>query len=206
MKYSTFILVGVCVIIFLLQISIQGFTDNFVLKKELLFNEPWRLLTSIFLHSGIPHLLLNMFSLALFGIILENIIVTRRFLLIFFISGLIASLFSGFFYNSALGASGAIFGIIGNLIILRPKLMIWVYGVPMPMFLAGIVYLIVNLFGVFLQIGNTGYIAHLFGLVIGLLFGFLYYNKFKEKKIKNKMYDGLIEKELDEWERKNKMR
>src|SRR3989344_4411760 len=130
MKYSTFILVGVCVIIFLLQISIQGFTDNFVLKKELLFNEPWRLLTSIFLHSGIPHLLLNMFSLALFGIILENIIGTRRFLLIFFISGLIASLFSGFFYN----------------------------------------------------------------------------NKFKEKKIKNKMYDGLIEKELDEWERKNKMR
>ena len=206
MKYSTFILVGICIIVFILQISIPGFTDDFVLKKELLFSEPWRLLTSIFLHSGIPHLLLNMFSLALFGIILENIIGTKKFLLTFFISGLIASLFSGFFYNSALGASGAIFGVLGNLIILRPKLMIWVYGLPMPMFLAGIIYFIVNLFGAFLQIGNIGYIAHLFGLLIGLIFGVFYYNKFKEIKIKNKMYDGLVEKELDEWERKNKMR
>ena len=191
MKYSTFILVGVCVIIFLLQISIQGFTDNFVLKKELLFNEPWRLLTSIFLHSGIPHLLLNMFSLALFGIILEKLIGSNKFLLVFFASGIIANLIAVNFYSSSLGASGAIYGILGCLAIIKPLMMIWAFGFPMPMFIAAILWVGAGVLGVFMP-SNVGDIAHLSGIGIGFIIGLVLREWRKAKKELMRVPEGYM--------------
>ncbi|MBS3149278.1 rhomboid family intramembrane serine protease [Candidatus Woesearchaeota archaeon] len=120
------------------------------------FNRPWTLITSIFLHGSLEHLMYNLFALALFGIILENVIGTRKFLVLFFISGLFASVISSFFYNSALGASGAIYGILGALVVLRPTMQIWAYYIPMPMYIAGLVYFVVNFFGAYFGIGNTG--------------------------------------------------
>ncbi|MBS3150142.1 rhomboid family intramembrane serine protease, partial [Candidatus Woesearchaeota archaeon] len=103
------------------------------------------------------HLMYNLFALALFGIILENIIGTKKFMLIFFMSGIVASVISSFFYNSALGASGAIFGILGALALLRPNMTIWIYFMPMPMYIAGIVYLIINFFGAYFLWGIFWY-------------------------------------------------
>ena len=123
-------------VIFLLQVLIEGFTDYFILDaKTALFNS-YTLVTAIFLHSGIPHLFYNLFGLALFGSILEHIIGSKKFLILFFVSGLAASLVSIPFYARVLGASGAIFGILGMLGILRPKLTVWLYSMPMPMIAA----------------------------------------------------------------------
>ena len=166
-RYSVLIICGIILVAFILQFAVDGFTDSFKLVGSEAFTRPWILLTSIFLHGDIGHILYNLFALALFGIILENIIGTRKFLVLFFSSGLIASIISSFFYTSALGASGAIYGILGGLVILRPSMQIWLYYVPMPMYFAGLVYIIINLFGAYFGIGNTGYIAHLSGLVVG---------------------------------------
>ncbi|MBI4154894.1 rhomboid family intramembrane serine protease [Candidatus Woesearchaeota archaeon] len=202
MIYSTFLITGLISLFFVIQSIVHGFTNAFVMKQSSLFSQPWRLLTSIFLHSGIVHLLYNLLSLVLFGIILENILGTRRFLVLFFVSGIISSFFAGVFYKESLGASGAIFGIIGTLVILRPKLMIWVYGMPMHMFLAGIIYFFVNLIGAYLNVGNTGYIAHLSGLLIGLIFGFFYYKRFKPAKIEKLKLHEIDLRKIDEWEKR----
>ena len=100
----------------------------------------------------------------------------KKFLLVFFVSGILANIISVFFYPSSLGASGAISGIIGALIIVRPMLVVWAFGLPMPIFIAGIVWVAGDLIGAIgyfagNPIDNTGNIAHLAGMFFGLLFG-----------------------------------
>lgn len=77
--------------------------------------QPWRLITSMFLHFGIVHLVMNMFALYWLGTLLEPAVGTTRFVLIYFFCGIvagIASLLFNLFIPSA-GASGAIFGLFG---------------------------------------------------------------------------------------------
>jgi len=71
MKYFTFWLAGLCVLFFLLQLLIPTFTDSFVLNQQA-FLQPWRFLSSIFLHGSLIHLVYNMFALLMFGFILEK--------------------------------------------------------------------------------------------------------------------------------------
>jgi rhomboid protease GluP len=74
----------------------------------------WRLLTAVFLHSGVIHLLFNLYALYTLGPLLEGYIGHLRFLAVFFISGLYGSLLSYAFSGSiSVGASGAIFGLLG---------------------------------------------------------------------------------------------
>lgn len=174
----------ICTIVFLFQL-IPGFTDLFVLNKSA-FAEPWRFLTAIFLHGGIGHLIYNLFALALFGSILESAIGSRKFLFVFFISGIFANIFAVNFYDSSLGASGAIFGVFGALMILRPGMIVWAFGIPMPMALAGLLWISGDIFGVFAP-DNVGHLAHLAGVAAGLVFGaFLRENKkniYQEQRI-----------------------
>lgn len=194
------------VIVFLLQIFISGFTEFFLLNSDALFSfEVWRFFTSIFLHGGIAHLFLNGFALLLFGSILESFIGGKRFLGVFFVTGILANLISVNFYDSSLGASGAIFGIIGALIIIRPTMPVWAFGLPMPIFIAGIIWAAADLLGAvgFLvgnPIDNTGNIAHLSGMFFGFLFGF-YYRKLVERK-RQRVNVSLDEGEVRNWESK----
>lgn len=170
------------IIVFLLQI-IPGFTKYFILNENSM-KEGWRFVSSIFLHGNLIHLIYNLFALALFGSILEKLINSRNFLIVFFITGILANLVSVNFYSSSLGASGAIFGVIGALIIVRPMLIIWAFGMPMPIFIAGIVWAMGDLLGAYgfltgNPINNTGNIAHLSGMLFGLLIGVLFRKKTK---------------------------
>lgn len=174
---------------FLMQIFISGFTENFLLDSSAKV-ELWRFLTSIFLHGDLTHLLYNLLALGLFGSILEKLIGNKNFLLVFFLSGIIAGVASFFFYDSSLGASGAIFGVIGALIIVRPTLPVFVFGLPMPIFIAGILWAGGDIIGVFVP-SNVANLAHLAGLAFGLILGF-FYRKPSERKNKLIMDEGLI--------------
>lgn len=172
-KFYSLWLCLICIIVFILQLLISGFSELFVLNKSALYNyEFWRFVSSIFLHASLPHLLYNLFALALFGFILEKLIGSKRFLIVFFASGIIANLIAVNFYDSSLGVSGAIYGILGCLAVLRPLMMIWAFGFPMPMFIAAIVWVGAGILGVFMP-SNVGDIAHLSGIFIGFLFGLI---------------------------------
>ena len=190
---------SVIFIIFLLQVFIEGFTGYFILDTGIVLLKVYTLITAIFLHSGIPHLFYNIFGLALFGSILEHIIGSKKFLILFFASGLIASLISIPFYASVLGASGAIFGILGMLGILRPRLTVWLYSMPMPMILALFVWGAGDVLGIFAPT-CTANIAHLGGLAAGVVVGLVYRTQFMEKKEKREKV-FIDEDKVKEWEK-----
>lgn len=173
------------IIVFILQISFKGFTELFVLN-QLAYPQIWRFVTSIFLHGSTPHLMYNMFALFFFGIALEKLIGSRKFLLVFFGSGIIANIISINFYPSSLGASGAIMGIIGCLTIIKPLMMVWAFGLILPMFIAAILWITGDILGIFMP-SNVGNIAHLSGIGIGFLIGILLRAFIKKTSRSNKI-------------------
>ena len=204
-KFYSLWLCAIMIFVFLFQLFVNGFTELLILDDSS-FVQPWRFLTAIFLHGGAGHLLYNIFALALFGSILEKLITGKKLLLVFFLTGLIANLIAVNFYSSSLGASGAIFGVIGALIVIRPGLPIFAFGIPMPIFLAGIIWAAGDLLGaaayfVGNPINNTGNIAHLSGMVIGLFLGFLF--REKERFRENGVRYRLNEHEVRRWEDDN---
>lgn len=204
MKHYSLWLTGIIVAVFFLQMIFPAVTENFKLVASDAWSRPWTLLTAIFLHGSIVHLLYNGFGLAVFGSILEELIGSRRFLLVFFAAGLVSSIASTFFYNSVLGASGAIFGVMGALTVLRPTMTVWVYYIPMPMYIAAVVWAIADLFGFIVPqgIANAG---HLTGLAAGIAAGFLIRGKKPVRIVfgKNEKSSFLTAEEFDKWEKEH---
>jgi len=178
-------IIGINILIFLIQIVWTPFTGLFVLDSSLVLSEPWRLLTSMFMHGSFSHIAFNMFGLLMFGPILEQIIGSRRFLQLYIGSGLFAGIVAAMLYPSALGASGAIFGMLGAMIILLPNLKLLLFFViPMPLWVAGILWVAIDIFGM-LNPGNVANAAHLAGIGVGLLYG--YYIKRPRINTNNKL-------------------
>jgi len=140
--------------------------NNYLIMVEA---EYWRLLTAMFLHADILHIFFNMMALLIFGAAVEENFYKYQYLLIYFISGFIGNIASLFLLpvNSiSLGASGAIFGLIGAAFV------VYIKENPSFLFLALLYmgYFIVSSFG-----PGINAIAHLFGLAGGLLLGLLFY-------------------------------
>jgi membrane associated rhomboid family serine protease len=200
-KFYALQLTAICILVFILQITLPSFTELFLLNQKS-FSQIWRFVTAIFLHGSLAHLLYNVFALALFGSILEKLIEGKRFLIIFFLTGVLANLVAVNFYNTSLGASGAIFGVIGALIIIRPMLIIWAFGLPMPIFVAGILWAALDFIGIFVP-SNVGNIAHLVGMFFGLLFGLIL--KKRRSRRPRTLRDKIVlnENKIKAWEDKN---
>ncbi len=198
MRYIALLLTTICVVIFILQMMFPAVTNSFALVSSEVLQRPWILVTSMFLHGGVEHLIYNMFALALFGSILEKIIESRRFIILYFISGLIAGLGAAFFYPAALGASGAIFGVLGCLAVLRPRMRVYVGYIPMPMALAAVLWALGDLVGMFAPT-ETAHAAHLFGIFFGIALGLYYRKRFREKRVKRKI-KPMPERQMRTWE------
>lgn len=174
-KFYSLWLLLLILVVFILQL-IPGFTEAFVLNNETVTNyQYYRFITAIFLHGDITHLFFNLFALFFFGISLEKLIGSRKFLLIFLLSGIIANIISVNFYESSLGASGAIYGVMGALVVMRPFMIVWTFGMLMPLFIASILWVTADVLRTMGAFGptNIGSIAHLSGILIGILLGLL---------------------------------
>lgn len=204
MRFVALWLSGICILVFIFQLMFG--TDLFVLYSSVVWQEPWRLLTSIFAHASLSHLISNLWALALFGLILEGAIGPEKVLYFFLGSGLLINLFS--LYPSSLGASGAIYAIIGALMVLRPWFIIWINFLPVPMLVAGFFYLVQDALGLFAP-SDVGHLAHISGLFIGIIVAFLFWREKRDNKKdrkNSKESDKLIDKELDDYERSHGLR
>ncbi len=151
----------------------------------------WTFLTSMFMHAGFFHLLVNMLSLMFIGSLVEKIIGKRRYFWFYMLSGIFAGvffvlmslIFTGDFGLYAVGASGALFGLIGLLMLLTPNLPVYIMFIPIPIKMKyaapGMLILlwIISVAGN-ISIGNT---AHLGGLIVGLIYGLFLRTKYKNK-------------------------
>jgi len=197
MSYYSIMLIAVCIVVFAIQMFSNGFTEAFMLTSSEVLLKPWTLVTSMFLHGSESHLIFNMFALFLFGLLLEKFIGSKKFLLVFFLTGIVAST-AALFYVSSLGASGAVYGIIGALAALRPRMNVWVYGVPMPMVAAAGLYLLLDFAGMFFP-SNVANTAHIAGLVTGIAIG-LVIREPRQKKEKASKERLLTDEEINQWE------
>ncbi|MDY3798490.1 MAG: rhomboid family intramembrane serine protease [Bacilli bacterium] len=120
--YITYIIMGICFIMFLITgmgndtgVLIEYGANLDVLVKN---GEYYRLLTSMFLHSGLFHLFFNMYALYIIGPQVESFFGKTKYLIIYLLSGISGSLLSvAFNVNTvSVGASGAIFGLFGALL------------------------------------------------------------------------------------------
>ncbi|MBI2970932.1 MAG: rhomboid family intramembrane serine protease [Candidatus Aenigmarchaeota archaeon] len=198
MKYVALYLAAALGIVFALQ-SLLPLTDELVLRSADVAARPWMLLTSMFAHGSLYHLLSNVVALALFGLVLEGVIGWKRWLAVYFVGGIAAGVAAALFYPASLGASGAVFGVIGALAVLRPRTVVFALGVPMPMIVAAGVWALLDIGGMF-NPGDIANAAHLGGLAAGLLFGLYYKKTFPEERHKRQKATAVSDKELDRWE------
>jgi membrane associated rhomboid family serine protease len=179
----TFMLITTCVLIFFLEYLVP-LSREFAFKPIDAISEPWVWVTSIFLHADFNHLLFNMIALFMFGNYLESRVNERQFLTIFIAAGLFGNL-AYYLTNplgtiSALGASGAVYGIMGMLAILYPGLVVYFFGfAPVPMIFAAFLWFVMEFSGMFTP-SNIAHQAHLAGLVAGMVYG-LYVRRTKRK-------------------------
>ena len=135
--------------------------------------EAWRLITSTFLHSGFAHLAMNMISLYFLGSFVEISFGRGRFLALYFMSGIaggLAYLYLGTVTAPAVGASGAIFGLLGG--VFGFALRQGTFSLQNPLISQLLILTAINLF-LGAAIPNVSNIAHIGGLVGGLIFGWL---------------------------------
>ncbi len=205
---ATLTLFFLCTVTFALQyyFALQevDIAKYYALYPPAVPEEPYRLITAMFLHADSAHLAQNMFALLLFGMVLESLIGTRKFLIVYFLAGLVGNLAGMIAYPDAysLGASGAIMGIVGCLVILRPFMLVW-FGGPIPLVLLVSFWIFIDVAGIFDPYSRIGNAAHLAGLFVGALLGSVWKERYDEKKLARKKARKeveLSEEELERWE------
>jgi len=144
--------------------------------------KPYQFFTHLFLHAGFTHILFNMFGLWMFGRILEVRMGSVRFLILYFVSGLAAGLLQEVMggFSVAVGASGAVMGVLAAFGYLFPNTELMLIFLPIPIkakyFIPALVAL--DLFGgIYKAPGdNIAHWAHLGGAIAGFLL-VLFWNK-----------------------------
>lgn len=160
-------------VMFLLQLTVPGVEQPFVLVPALLLTRPWTIISYMFLHGGFGHLLFNMISLFFFGPRLESRLGSKNFLILYLVSGMAGALLSLVFspWSAIIGASGAIFGVLLGFAMYWPhdKILIWgILPIEARWLVAGMTAL--ALFGGFTGSSDgVAHFAHLGGFVGGWL-------------------------------------
>ncbi len=162
-------------------ISYKGFNDQLFFRKyefhigSIRAGEQLRMLTSGFLHVDMAHLGFNMLTLYFFAPIILNQFGDLWFLYIYFGSLICGSLLTYYFHKDeyhyrAVGASGAVTGIIYSSILLFPDMeLLLFFAIPIPGYIFGIGYLLYSIYGMKAKRDNIGHTAHFGGAIGGYL-------------------------------------
>jgi membrane associated rhomboid family serine protease len=158
-------------------ISYKGIQDSLFFRKNefhigsIQAGEQFRILSSGFLHADFQHLFFNMFTLYLFAPYVVFHFGNFYFFVLYFGSLIAGSLLTLYFHKSeyqyrAVGASGAVTGIIYSAILIEPN--IYMYGF-MPGYIFGFLYLILSIYGMKTKKDNIGHVAHFGGAIGGFV-------------------------------------
>lgn len=177
----TWSLIGACILVFIVQLvtggsSLRGaVTAAWVYYPPFTEFQPWRMLTSLFLHGSFLHILFNMYSLFIFGPIMERALGRWRFLVLYLVSGFGGSVAVLLIAPqiAVLGASGAIFGLLGAFFVIQRRL-------------GGNSIQLIIVIGLNLVMGfvipNVAWQAHVGGLVAGGLTALVFLKTRQERK------------------------
>lgn len=167
--------------------SLKGFNDPHFFERykfgvgAIQGGQKDRMVTSGFLHVDFSHLFFNMFTLFFFAPVVIDWFGPGKFLILYVISLVAGSLLALFFhknepYYSAVGASGAVTGVLYAAILLEPgmRLGIMFIPIPLPAYVLGILYLFYSIYGMKTRLGNIGHTAHFGGAIGGYVITLLF--------------------------------
>lgn len=200
--YVTYTIMIICAILYLLtSISSGNFIDqnpnvlyNYgaLVNFNMMNNNPvelFRLISSVFLHAGIFHLLCNMYSLYVIGPQLESFFGKTKFVIIYIVSGVVGNLLSLSFLQDnivSVGASGAIFGLLGSLLYFGYHYRVYLSSV----IKSQIIPLILLNLGIGFVASGINNFAHIGGLIGGILISMAVGVKYKSNK--SDIINGII--------------
>jgi membrane associated rhomboid family serine protease len=178
----TGILILINVIVFLLIFSMPESMQAAVFESFSFSGanslEIWRWITSLFLHVSASHLFFNMLGLYFFGRILEDEIPAQWFVAVYFIAGLLGNFVFMFSSPAAVvGASGAMFGIMGAAMLLNPIKKVYIYVFPLPLGIIAITFIVFETMVVYFQpaeFANVANVSHVAGIITGSFFAFFH--------------------------------
>ena len=163
--------------------SFKGFNDlSFFRKYEfhigsIRAGEQIRMFSSAFLHADLMHLAFNMYTLYIFSPVVFGALGNFSFLSIYLVSLLSGSLLTLYFHKDdynyrAIGASGAVTGVLYSAILLEPNMGLYLFFIPIaiPAYIFGIGYLSYSIYGMKAKNDNIGHTAHFGGAIGGFVF------------------------------------
>lgn len=179
MKLTIF-LIALMIAVFAYELSLPDadeFFKAYGFSGANMLERPHVLVTSIFIHGGIAHLLSNIFAMLFFASAVESELGRSKTLAIFLLGAFAGDAFSLLFYPFdavSVGASAGIFALVGAGMLVKPfDLSMYPFILPVPLAFVGMLYAIYNLYGLFFDVtSNISYAGHFGGLVVGLWFGF----------------------------------
>ena len=173
----------IVIIVLNVVVSFKGFEDTAFFRKfdfhigSIRAGEQIRMISSAFLHADISHLAFNMLTLYFFAPIVYGALGNFSFGLIYLGSLVFGSLLTLYFHLNeysyrAIGASGAVTGILYSAILLQPDMSLFLFFIPIPIpaYLFGIGYLLYSIYGIKSKRDNIGHTAHFGGAIGGYVF------------------------------------
>ncbi len=173
----TIVIIAANVIISFKGLNDYGFFERYKFNVgSIKRGEQIRMFSSGFLHVDSMHLFFNMFTLYFFADVVIAYLGSLNFIIVYIASLILGSLLSLYFhkdeyYYSAVGASGAVTGVLYSAILLEPNMGLYMFFVPIPIpgYIFGIGYLLYSIYGMKNRIGNIGHDAHFGGAVGGYI-------------------------------------
>ena len=170
---SVLVLIAINVVLYVVTLADPDLVLTLGLQPSTWMERPWNLITNLFIHGGLWHLAANMLTLFFFGRYLCMMIGDARFLTLYFLGG-IAGNFLYILLSSSdavvIGASGAIFAVAGALTLMAPKMRAFIFPIPapLPLWVA-----VIGGFVILSFFPNVAWQAHLGGLALGLVAGYI---------------------------------
>ncbi len=175
----TLLLIAAMFAVFVYEMSLtdaDAFFDTYGFSGSNMLARPYVLITSIFMHANLVHLLSNIFAMLFFSAAVESELGARKTLVLFLAGAVAGDLFSLLFYpfgSISVGASAGIFALVAAGVLVRPvDLSMYPFVIPVPLALIGMLYIIYNLYGLIFDAGsNISYAGHFGGMAVGLFAG-----------------------------------
>jgi hypothetical protein len=176
-----YIIIIVNLIIYLASfINSTKLVDTFGVTSSSFTQNPWAILTAMFVHVDFWHIFGNMLVLFFFGQVVYQLIGTKWFLFVYFIGGIVGNLLYVWLGSSvpAIGASGAIYALAGALVVIVPTMRVNIWGIiPMPLWAFVLIFMV--LWSIPNFIPDIAWQAHLGGIVVGLIAGYFFRKKIR---------------------------
>ena len=190
---ATLAIISACVVIFIIQNIIHGFTETFSLIPAFAIGgQFWQFFTYMFLHGSLWHITINMLILFMFGVLIERAMGWKWYVTIFILSGIGSGLFhialTGDSLTLMLGASGGVFDVLTAYAFMFPDTRLYIFPIPIPIkavyAIIGIAILefLLGVFNIMPQIASFG---HLGGIITGLIL-MIYWKYYRKRGLKTK--------------------